>query len=136
VDGLGKPYASIAPGDKELGSAAVSPWLVSGLTTLNAKGAAVESCESMPISSPVMDPEELIDLQEERRSALGAELPLGRWNCGKQDFDEFGRAITTYSPSDHPEAEDGYVISKAVYHVDSGDSYDHLDLFDSENQGT
>jgi len=128
VDGLGQPYATAAPGDKHLGSAAAYPWLVSGLATLNAKGGVVESCESMPIAAPPEDPEGLVSLQYSTKASLAATMLSSKWNCSRQEFDAWGRTTLGY-------AADG-TMAKAEYGIDSGNAYDHLDLTDPGHVGT
>lgn len=116
IDALGRAYAQIAPGDKGRPDSAY-PWLINGHTQLNSKGMAISSCEGGPVSSPTMDPAEVVSL-------------VGGWNqlCSQQQFDLFGRPTLSIAP-------DG-TKSLAEYEVDQGHSWDHFDLFDPDNQGT
>ncbi len=136
VDALGRGYSSVSPGDKHLGGEAAYPWMMAGITELNAKGNPISSCEPLPLDMPPQDPRDLISTQYSVQGQLAAEMPNGRWNCGKQEFDQFGRPTYSYTPSDHPDAVDGYVLSMAEYGVDEGHAYDHKDLTDPNHVGT
>ncbi|MDJ0765367.1 MAG: toxin TcdB middle/N-terminal domain-containing protein [Myxococcota bacterium] len=129
VDAMGRPFATITKGDEVLnqveGESAAYPWVISGYTERNAKGAAIRSCEPVPIDGPVFG----------NVSALFG-LQSKTLNCAYQEFDAHGQPIMAYTPSSHPKAVDGYVLSQTEYGLDVGHAHDHLDLTDPCHIGT
>ena len=136
ADSNGNIYANVVSGDKHLGTEAISPWMMQGVTELNAKGKAISTCEALPLYSPPRSSRELISMQYSTQKELANQNPFGRWNCAKQEFDAFGRPTYGYVPSDHPDAQDGYVFSKTEYGVDEVRYYSYQDLTDADHLGT
>ncbi len=128
VDSLGRTFAAVGPGDKVFdevdGESSAYPWMINGYTEHNVKGAAIRSCEGIPISEPPIDPAGIFSLQPKDL------------NCSKQEFDAYGRPTISYTPSSHPDAVNGYVLGKVEYGLDWGNAYDHLDLTDPCHMGT
>ncbi|MCP4607045.1 MAG: hypothetical protein GY847_42120 [Proteobacteria bacterium] len=129
VDALGRPFAVLSQGDHVLnnvgGESSRYPWLISGYFELNAKGNLVKSCENSPIDGPVFDDVESVFALQPKDL-----------NCSYLEFDAYGQTVATYSRSSNVDSVNGYVVSRKEYHLDSIDSCDHLDLYDSCHEDT
>jgi RHS repeat-associated protein len=113
VDGLGRTIATLDQADPGAGDAA--PWIASGLTTYDAKGAAQRAYLAFFYNGT-----------DASAFPLGA-APPGPY--GSQRYDAFGRPLETFGL-------DGTITLQSAYHAVSVDKYDAADLLPGPHQGT
>jgi RHS repeat-associated protein len=113
VDGLGRVVATLDQADLSAGDG--GSWVVDGLTTYDAKGAAQRAFLAFFYGA-----------------SDGGSFPLGTQPptpYGSQRYDAFGRQLQTFGL-------DGTITLQSAYHAVSVDKFDAADLLPGPHQGT